>query len=206
MRWSAGWSPMDYMSTTASAAAIHSQATSRLIESVLRFYHLIDDGQYAQAYALCLENKWQIPAEEEASIVGLVTEQEFVQTLNQEIGPQGLGQDIIKIAVTNIEPLTITDPMLSGYPELHTLHFLEASYQVRNIYMVTVNGALLGRCSQWDWEKQLPVAHLESKMGESWRLLLPGKVDERFPHYMAWFTDRVPWNMPRITKIGDRAS
>jgi|GEM_PF-1476550 len=193
MRLSSGWIPLSDIEAEVSAAEINTEEASQLIDSVLRFYRLIDDGKYTEAYQLCLENKWQVSNDTGASIVGLVTQEEFVQTLTQEIGPQGLGQDIIQITVTDVRPFATAGQDLSKHPELQTLRYLSPLQQVKNIYLVTVQGALLGRCSQWNWEKQLVVAHLKSTSGENWRLLLPGKSDARFPHYVAWFTDRVPW-------------
>ena len=202
VRLSSGWHPLH---NAAVAQAVSSEpggdaTVSELRDSVLRFYQLVDDGRYQAAYRLCLENRWQSLSTGEYTVEGLATEDDFVETLNREMGGQGLGQNIIKIAVTETTPFTLSEHIPAARPELRTLSFLPAAYQVRDIYQVRVTGALSGRCSQWDWDESLLAARLWDGTSSQWRLLLPGKLDDRFPHYQEWFMERDPLAGRRVAQ------
>lgn len=197
IRLSAGWQPFGLGAEVHAGAGEASPAD--LSASVLRFYELIDDGHYAAAYQLVLENRWQVSSTGDYSVEGLMSEAEFVATLNREMGSQGLGQNIIKIAVTAVSPYTLTAGIPPDRPELWTLSFLPGSVQVEEVRQVRVAGALLGRCSQWDWDERLLAARVRDGTTSQWRLLLPGLLDDRFPHYQEWFMDRNPLVGRRVT-------
>ncbi len=190
LRLGAGWQPLSWLARvgapTEAGASVSRGAD--LVDTVLSFYRLIDDGKYREAYWLSLENKWEKGSDGQLRVIGLVSEEEFVDRLLAEMGVNGLGQNIIKIGVLTQSLLPPGEWTATRWPELHTLAFLDDTVQVQDVYQVQVVGALLGRCSQWDWVKHLLVARLGG--AQRWKILLPGSGDTSQPHYQDWFIDR----------------
>lgn len=190
LRLGAGWQPLGWL-TQASAQTETSALEVRhddLADTVLSFYRLIDDGRYREAYRLSLESKWQKGTDGQLRVVGLVSEEEFVKRLLDEMGVNGLGQNIISMKVISQTQLPPAEWQPTRRPELHALAFLGHGVQVQDVYQVQLAGALLGRCSQWDWVKHLLVARLRGD--QPWKILLPGSADTSQPHYQDWFMDR----------------
>ena len=156
---------------------------------VLDFYRAVDKGRYADAYALALENRWSQAAGDASEAVGLTAEDQFVNSLTDELGANGMSLNIISIDMFDMAPLPSVEQKPEVYPELRTLRFLPAGTRVASVYRVHVGGTLLGRCSRWDWSKQVLVAQLK---GKGWRVLLPGVKGRYQPHYEEWFLDRAP--------------
>jgi hypothetical protein len=162
-----------------------------LNQTVLDFYHLVDKGNYAAAYQLSFENRWLKGAEKSYTPKGVTSQEEFIDTLSDEIGSNGMGLNIISIEVLGQTPLPATDWAASNRPELHPLKTLALGSQVEAVFEVEVAGVLLGRCSRWDWHEKVLVAKLSGENG--WRLLLPGSPNPSSPHHEEWFLDRDPF-------------
>ena len=166
------------------------EALVELQQTVLDFYNLVDKGRYEQAHQLSFENKWLKSAEGTYVPTGLISKDEFVDVLSNEIGGNGMGLNIISLEVLGQSPLAPELWTSVNHPELQTLNSLPEEVQVQGVYEVEVGGVLLGRCSRWDWHDKVLVAKLSGEYG--WRLLLPGSPEPTSPHHEEWFLDRDP--------------
>ncbi len=201
LRLRAGWSPFP-STATASTLPISEQSDvslAELDETVLDFYKLVDNGNYQAAYQLSLENKWREVGEDEYVAAGLTSEEEFVETLSNEIGSNGMGLNIIAIDIVEAALLPSDRWKLEEWPELLTLNSLPRKAKVQGVYEVEVAGVLLGRCSRWEWRDRVLVARMQ---GGDWKLLLPGSPSLTSPHHEEWFLDRYPLKGKRVA-LGD---
>ena len=155
--------------------------------AVLDFYNAVDKGRYADAYGLTLENHWSQAGSDVSEVDGLTTEDQFVSSLTDELGANGMSLNIIAIQTLDQTPLPRAERNPEVYPELLALESLPAGARVEQVYRVHVGGTLLGRCSRWDWSKQILIAKVK---GDRWRVLLPGVKGPYQPHYEEWFLDR----------------
>ncbi len=163
------------------------QVPAEVGATVLDFYAAVDKGRYADAYAVALENHWSPGADGAPQVIGLATEEEFVDSLAKELGANGMGLNIIAIQALEEVRLSAEEKVPELYPELLTLESLPAGQRVKHVYRVHLAGTLLGRCSRWDWSKHILVAEVQ---GYGWRVLLPGVQVPYQPHYEEWFLDR----------------
>ncbi len=168
------------------SAELSLESQAQLRETVLNFYHAVDKGRYTEAAALSLETRWQKLADKSYTPIGLTSPDEFSQLLSDEIGSNGMGLNIISIEVRREAAVPAEQWQAATRPELLTLNFLPADAPLTGIYEVEVGGVLLGRCSRWDWDDKVLVAHL----GDQWKLLLPGSPDTISPHHEEWFLNR----------------
>ncbi len=157
--------------------------------TVLNFYHAVDKGDYASAYALALENHWSPAEDGTLRVDALATQDEFVSMLADELGANGMSLNIIAIEAQDEAFFIPTAQDMEDLAELQTLEFLPTGAPVTELYRVRLAGTLLGRCSRWDWSKHVLVAEVE---GEGWRVLLPGMKGPFKPHHEEWFLDRTP--------------
>jgi len=155
--------------------------------AVLDFYNAVDKGRYADAYDLTLENHWSQAGGDVSEVDGLTTEDQFVSSLTDELGANGMSLNIIAIQTLDQTPLPRAERNPEVYPELSVLESLPAGARVEQVYRVHVGGTLLGRCSRWDWSKHILIAKVK---GDGWRVLLPGVKGPYQPHYEEWFLDR----------------
>ena len=200
LRLQSGWITISWLIRSSALPVrldLDSEALAEMQATVLNFYNLVDKGRYAEAYQLGFENKWQKLASGEYRPVGLVPTEEFVDRLNQEIGSNGMGLNIISLEVMSQTVLSPDQWHVSDRPELQALNFIPDKVLTESIYEVEIEGVMLGRCSRWDWHDTVLVAHLND--GE-WKLLLPGSPDDISPHYEEWFLDRNPFKGKRIAK------
>jgi hypothetical protein len=198
LRLQAGWSPFPWttMANTLPSKEHGDEQLAELSETVLKFYNLVDKGNYKEAYQLAFETKWQKVGEQEYAAAGLTSQEEFIQRISDEIGSNGMGLNIISIGVQGQSLLPPEEWKFEDRPELWTLDFLPDASQVQSIFEVEVGGVLLGRCSRWDWHDSVLVAHMGGAGG--WKLLLPGSPDATGPHHEEWFLDRYPLKGKRI--------
>lgn len=189
LRFAAGsavwpWLPERGQSHTV-ASVLNRDLPAEATQLALNFYQAVDKGRYADAYATALENHWQAG---DAPLVDRLTEaEEFVTALQDELGENGMGLNIIAIqAVTHTVVLREElDPV--RYPELEALAFLPAGLKLKQIGRIELAGVLLGRCSRWDWSRDALVAQFSD---EKWRLLLPGVHEAHGLHSADWFLPR----------------
>lgn len=165
--------------------------------TVLDFYNAVDKGRYAEAYALTLETHWSQTADGVSQVDGLTTEDQFVSSLTDELGANGMSLNIIAIQTLDQIPLPLVERNPEVYPELLALESLPAGARVEQVYRVLVGGTLLGRCSRWDWSKHVLIAKVK---GDGLRVLLPGVKGPYQPHHEEWFLDRT---MQTKHEIGD---
>lgn len=193
LRIQSGWIvwPQQVEASPKSNQELSPEALVELQRAVLDFYNLVDKGRYTEAYQLSFENRWVKSENGTYSTTGLITQDEFVDVLSNEIGGNGMGLNIINIEVVGQSPLAADQWMSAARPELQILKSLPDDVQVQGIYEVEVGGVLLGRCSRWDWHDKVLVAKLSGANG--WRLLLPGSLESTSPHHEEWFLDRDPF-------------
>ena len=193
LRVRSGWMPLPRSAQEATSPVVEEQSDELLAglrETVLDFYRLVDNGEYADAHSLCFEGKWQKLEGGEHRVVGLTSQEEFSNSLDNELGSNGMGLDIIRIDVMVPTLLPSEQWMPADRPELWTLDFLPNGLRVKNVYEVEVGGDMLNTCSRWNWFDRVLVVHLEGDAG--WRLLLPGSPSVSSPHHEAWFMDSNP--------------
>lgn len=193
LRIQTGWIVLAWpveASNLPSSQELSEEALLELKQVVLDFYQLVDKGNYAEAYQLSFENKWLKMESGVYKPNELTSQEEFIDTLSNEIGGNGMGLNIISIEVVGQAPLPPSQWLSPDRPELYTLEMLPAETRVQGIYEVEVGGALLGRCSRWDWYDKVLVARLQGE--NRWRLLLPGSPEPTSPHHEEWFLDRNP--------------
>jgi hypothetical protein len=166
----------------APGARVNRALPAEAVELVLSFYEAVDKGRYAEAYGASLENHWQTA--DTVQVDRLTQEDEFVAALSDELGANGMSLNIVALqALTHTVVLRQElDP--ARYPELSTLDLLPAGNQVRQLGQVELAGTLLGRCSRWDWTRDVLVAELP---GQGWRVLLPGVRKAHGLHNVDWF-------------------
>ncbi|MFN8455189.1 MAG: hypothetical protein U0401_11070 [Anaerolineae bacterium] len=189
LRIQSGWMVLPQAAAAqnlAISAELSAESQAQLRAIVLNFYHAVDKGRYTEAADLSFETRWQKLADKSYTPIGLTSPDEFSQLLSDEIGSNGGGLNIISIEVRRETPVPAEQWSAAKRPELMTLHFLPPDAPLTGIYEIEVGGVLLGRCSRWDWDDKVLVAHI----GDQWRLLLPGSPDIISPHHEEWFLDR----------------
>lgn len=183
------------------SAELSAGAQAQLQQTVLNFYQAIDKGRYAEAAQLSFETEWQKLADKKSyTPIGLTSPEKFSQALSDEIGSNGMGLNIISIEVRGQTPLPVEQWAAPNRPELLTLLAIPPEPAISGIYEVEVGGVLLGRCSRWDWDDKVLVAHV----GDQWKLLLPGSPDAISPHHEEWFLDRNPLKGKTIVQPGQQ--
>jgi hypothetical protein len=200
LRIQSGWLALPKLAVAKTLPVIQeldTEATAELHETVLDFYNLVDKGNYVEAYQVSYENKWLKTDEGQPTSIGLISQDEFVDTLSSEIGPNGMGLNIISLEILGQWPLPSEQWTSSDRPELQALNFLPYE-EIQGVYEVEVGGTLLGACSRWDWSDKVLVARLQGE--NEWKLLLPGRPDINSPHHEEWFLDRNPWNRQPIVR------
>jgi hypothetical protein len=185
--WSSAGASLSLAASAAGTGA--EQVPPEVAATVLDFYRAVDKGRYAEAFALALEDRWSESADGAYQVDGLVSEDQFVTALTDELGANGMELNIISIQAVDQVALSPAEQMPERHPELGTLKFLPAPTRVERVYRVYVKGTLLGRCSRWDWDKHVLVAQFK---GQGWRVLLPGVKGPHQPHNEEWFLDRNP--------------
>jgi hypothetical protein len=191
LRWTTGNMVLPW--GTAAAAGLPNAADAARVPpevaaTALQFYHAIDKGRYADAYALALENQWDQNSNGTPQVTGLTSETQFVSALSNELGDNGESLNIISLDALETAVLSPAEQSVERYPELAVLQNLPSGTQVERVYEVRLGGTLLGRCSRWDFAKHVRVAQLKGQTG--FRLLLPGVKAPHQPHNEEWFLDR----------------
>src|SRR5450759_2498586 len=132
LRVQAGWP-----AALGAAAPAPGQAPDGLKETVLNFYHLVDKGQYDQAYDLAMENKWQSSGGTPVA-TGLTGKDEFVAELSDELGANGMGLNIVSIEMVSAAPLPAAEQLPAEYSALWTLKHLSTGMAVDGVYRAEI--------------------------------------------------------------------
>ncbi len=186
LRFSAGAASLPWLPSRDQGKSQDTVITRELppeaVQQVLDFYRAVDKGRYVEAFQISLENHWQVG--ETPTVDRLTHEDEFVAALDKELGAKGMGLNIVAI-----QPVTQTVVLRSEidsavYPELAVLDVLPAGAKAAELGRVQLTGTLLGRCSRWNWERDVLVVNLP---GQGWRVLLPGVRKAFRPHNADWF-------------------
>lgn len=175
------WSPARARGQPEVTAA-NRELPAEAAQQVLEFYRAVDKGRYADAYALALENHWQ--KGETLQVDRLVQEDEFVSALENELGANGMALNIIAIQAVTQTLVSRQELDAARYPELKALDVLPGRTEAVQLGRVQLAGTLLGRCSRWDWTRDILVAELPDL---GWRLLLPGVRKAHGLHSPDWF-------------------
>jgi len=166
--------------------------------AVQRFYMLIDEGRYGEAFDLIIEPDWvesDLPAPYRESVIampdrysGLVSKEEFITRSRGEMGPKG-----IYFSLSNLDSSVLKNKeeelpwnSLIDYPEFEEIVF------------VKVWGDFLASCAVYRWEKELPVI----KTGNGYKLILEGTKNVKENYYLTWinFSEK---KLIRYLKIKD---
>jgi hypothetical protein len=150
------------------------------------FYLLLDRGEYEEAWDLALEPDWNLgirvplrrSLEASGPLSGWTAKQTFVERLTDELGAGGYW-----LKLNSVESAVATGD-LALQPEVRQ------RLGTQRLIPVHVTGTLLGACTLFRWEKDLPVV----QTGRGYKVLLPGTKAAGEQYYQAWFAD--------IRKIG----
>jgi hypothetical protein len=145
------------------------------------FYLLLDRGEYEKAWDLALEPDWnggtrvplRRPLEASGPLSGWTPRQAFVERLTDELGAGGYWLKLNEVeasAAPGEAPLEPDVRQRLGTQRLTPVH---------------VTGTLLGACTLFHWEKDLPVV----QTGKGYKVLLPGTKAAGEQYYQAWFSD-----------------
>ena len=147
-----------------------------------RFYMLLDDGQYEEAYRLVVEPDWvegDKPAPYRHSVAasadsyqGLVSKDEFLSRAAGEMGPRGIFFSLSHIKAVeekNSEAVLPYEEVIE-YP----------AYSSSSV--VNVKGDYLASCAVYRWEKNIPVI----KTASGYKLVLEGTKREKENYYLTW--------------------
>ncbi len=150
--------------------------------TVRRFYMLIDEGRYAEAYNLVIEPDWvdsDRPAPYRESVIatpdkyfGLVSKEEFIARSIGEMGPRGIYFSLSNIDSSVLKNSVVALPWnsLIDYPEYE------------EIVPVKTRGDFLASCAVYRWEKDLLVI----KTGEEYKIILDGTKNAKENYYLTW--------------------
>jgi hypothetical protein len=165
-----------------------------LAETVQSFYGRLDRGDYHGVYRISLQNQWAELGANTYLSTGLTTEDAFVRDLQFEFGPHGQDLTIISLGIFAARALPRESQVVADRPALLAARHLPAA-QVEAIYEVEVGGALLDRCSRWEWRQTLLVARLADG---GWKALLPGNPHGRVTATDQWFLGVNPFEGKRV--------
>jgi hypothetical protein len=150
------------------------------------FYLLLDRGEYAKAWDLALEPDWnggiRVPYRSalvpSGSLSGWTGKPAFVERLTDELGAGGYWLRLNGVEATENPSGAPLEPVV------------RERLGAQLVTPVHVTGSLLGACTIFHWEKDLPVV----RIGKGYKVLLPGTKAANEQYYQAWFTN--------IRKIG----
>ena len=150
------------------------------------FYMLLDRGENEKAWDLALEPDWNIgirvplrrSLEASGPLSGWTAKQTFVERLTDELGAGGYW-----LKLNSVESAAATG-QIALEPEVRQ------RLGTQSLTPVHVTGTLLGACTIFRCEKDLPVV----QTAKGYKVLLPGTKAAGEQYYQAWFAD--------IRKIG----
>jgi hypothetical protein len=153
------------------------------------FYIFLDQGNYEHAWDISIEPDWigNAPVAYKTEVVpslatfaGWTNKTTFMTRLNRELGVNG-----IWLKLNNLQAQRL-DRQVDGFAQE-----LVERLDPEDVYVVRVRGHLLGACSIFQWEKEVPVI----KIGGAYKVLLAGTKKAKTLFYQSWFTN--------IERIGD---
>ena len=152
-------------------------------DAVRSFYILLDQGDYAAAWALAREPDYtgsgNAPYRSEVRAAeddrrGWTPREAFVSRLNDELGYGGVW---LRLAEVQAEEVTAEEAAAHGaWP---------ATGGSQVVAAVRAQGTLLGACTIFHWEKVLPI----TRAGGRYRVLLPGTKQADALFYQEWFAN-----------------
>ncbi len=191
--WQAGAGPAAQTSVTATPVAAGETASSmpaNLVLTILGFYDKVDRGLYAEAYEVSLENKWELQPDGSYKHAGLVSKQEFVDTLTGEFGANGVSIRLDSIQFEGATPLPLPDAPTTNPPEYAVLGHLPDGLKLTSLYAVQMHGSLGDSCTPLPWWKKVIVAGTSDGQ---FKVLLPGGPRPGSIHKNEWFSDKDPF-------------
>lgn len=152
--------------------------TDPVARAAVTFYRSVIQGRFDRAYDLSVEPRWVGPR-----LSGLTSRWDFVNSLREEIGPDGLPVGIAALTVDWERPFTAAPTVSSDVPELAALHLLP---RVSRLALAHVSGQLVGNCAIGAFSR----TDVLGEVGGEWKVLLPGRAAAAGPHFENWFLPR----------------
>ncbi|MGI8563196.1 MAG: hypothetical protein ACR2MZ_06500 [Candidatus Dormibacter sp.] len=158
--------------------------TDPVARATVTFYRSVIQGQFDRAYDLSVELR-----QTGSEAGGLTSRQDFVASLRQEIGPDGLPVGIAALKVDWERPFSPASVATKEVPELAALRWLPGQSR---LMLARVSGQLVGNCAIGTFFRTDVLA----EVGGRWKVLLPGRAATSAAHFETWF-------LPRSGALGD---
>ncbi len=157
---------------------------------VFDLYNSIDNGHYENLYDISLEGKWipkkVVEGKRQYSFNGIVEKDNFIKKVRRDFGESGWRIHFTSLKILNVSKLPRSDFKNQFIRESIILDYFDTEEIIKEIYIVKLEGYIIGGCSIVDWSKDLPIVRYDKK----WKAIVTGTPEDYdIFHREQWLTD-----------------
>jgi len=157
---------------------------------VFELYNSIDNGHYENLYDISLEGKWipkkKVEGKRQYSFNGIVERDYFLKKAKRDFGGSGWRIHFTSLKILDVSKLSRSKFESQFIRESIILDNFDTEEIIKEIYIVKIEGHIIGSCAIVDWEKDLPIV----RYGKKWKAIVTGTPEDYdIFHREQWLTD-----------------
>jgi len=157
---------------------------------VFDLYNSIDNGHYENLYDISLEGKWIpkkiVEGKRQYSFNGIVEKDYFLKKAKRDFGGSGWRIHFTSVKILDVSKLARSKFENQFTRESMILDYFDTEEIIKEIYIVKLEGYIIGSCSIVDWNKDLPIV----RYGKKWKAIVTGTPEDYdIFHREQWLTD-----------------
>ncbi len=145
-------------------------------------YYCIDKGKYVDLYNFSFEGRWSEKNDEVGKaksylLDGLVNQNNFIENAINDYGENGWRLHFTSLEITDVSNISRAD-FAGDFPlENEILNYVDKENNIERIYIVNVEGYIIGSCAINDWRKKLPIIWID----QGWKAIVTGTPEDLLP-------------------------
>lgn len=165
-----------------------------------KIYYCIDKGKYVDLYNLSFEGRWseknpEIGKAKSYLLDGLMKQNNFIEHASKDYGKNGWRLHFTSLEITGVTNISRADFASDFPPENEILNYVDQENNINRIYIVNVEGYIVGSCAITDWGKKLPLVWT----GHGWKAIVTGTPEDFSPLHREQYLADINF---RIAKFG----
>lgn len=169
---------------------IKSVGNSGIENVVLKIYDYIDRGNYEGLSSLSIEGKWTDKGEcgkpKYYEFNGLVRKDDFIENSIKDYGVNGWRLNFSSLSLLNINKISSSEFARKFPRESKILEYIKKENNVKIIYIIDLEGYIIGSCAIADWKKELPLLWTD----QGWKAIITGLPEDLIVlHREQWLTN-----------------
>lgn len=144
-----------------------------------KIYYCIDKGKYVDLYNLSFEGRWsekndEIGKAKSYFLDGLIDKNNFIENASKDYGKNGWRLNFTSLEITDVTNISRADFVSDFPPENEILNYVDQENNIKRIYIVNVEGYIVGGCAITDWGKKLPLIWTD----QGWKAIVTGTPED----------------------------